>query len=73
MKQHGKNSWELDALNPTTLDTLIRKEVGMLIDKKAWRVQEKLKEKGREQLAMAAANWDTIASALPKPKRKRGP
>jgi len=72
VKQHGKNSWELDVLNPTTLDALIRREVGRLIDKKAWRVQEKLKKKGREQLAMAAAHWGTITAALPSPKRKKG-
>lgn len=54
MAEFGDESWELDALEPTVLDALIRENVGKLIDKKKWKARLELKEQGREKLADVA-------------------
>jgi len=33
---HGHESWELDALDPATLEGLIRNEIEGIIDRQAW-------------------------------------
>lgn len=71
VKEHGNKSWELDALSPVTMSTLIRNEISFLQNKKQWRIRERVRAEGREQLQRCADNWQAVVSALPKRKRKR--
>lgn len=71
VKEHGNKSWELDALSPVTMSTLIRSEISFLQDKKKWRARERVREEGRDQLQRCSDNWAAVVAALPARKRKR--
>jgi hypothetical protein len=62
----GRESWELDALDPATLDGLIKARVTSLIDKFAWDEQVGKMEKGREGLSKASSRWDEIEILMSK-------
>ncbi len=64
----GDESWELDALEPTTLAGLIRDELEEIIDKDEWKVAEAERDKGRAALKAVGDNWDEVMTAL----RERG-
>jgi hypothetical protein len=55
MQEFGDESWELDALEPSVLDSLIRTAVSKLINKKLWKEREATRDEGREKLRAAAA------------------
>lgn len=57
--QHGRVSWELDALTPTVLAGLIRDAIADLLDADAWRAWQAQEDAQREQLRRAAARIDT--------------
>ena len=50
VKKFGEESWELDALNPTTLVDLIRKEVLRWRTEKKWKVKVKQETIQRKKL-----------------------
>jgi hypothetical protein len=54
--EHGHESWELDALEPTMLMKLIDSEVRALIDVKSWDEAEKEELEGRAKLKEVAKN-----------------
>lgn len=54
MAEFGDESWELDALEPTVLDLLIRSAVGKLIDKRKWKRRQAEKDAGRRRLREVA-------------------
>ena len=58
--QYGDSSWELDALNPQTLDGLISAEVLSLRDESLWEAAEAQQEEEREELTVVADNWHDI-------------
>ena len=62
--QYGDESWELDALDPSTIVALIRKEIRSLIDDIAWDEAVSEQERGREQLTLVAENWDDTVEYL---------
>ncbi len=53
-RKHGRESWELDALDPSVLETLIRGQVEALIDREAWDRSQASIDKGRAQLTKVA-------------------
>jgi len=57
---YGEESWELDALNPQTLDALISTEVLSLRDEDLWQQAEAQQEREREELTVVADNWQDI-------------
>lgn len=61
---HGDQSWELDALNPTILTTLVREEVELLVDADLWAASAAAEEANKETMADAAANWEDVARFL---------
>jgi hypothetical protein len=63
-REYGNESWELDALNPTVLETLVRDEVTALIDLKKWDARTSYEAEGREQLQKVAGQWDTVVERL---------
>jgi hypothetical protein len=58
ISRYGNSSWELDALSPSTLDALIKKHVGELMDADAY--DDQLEREAKEQKLMldAADEWD---------------
>ncbi len=56
----GDESWELDALEPSLLSTLVEETVEDLIDRKRWNKIVKLEDKGKKELTWASENWNVI-------------
>jgi hypothetical protein len=60
IRDHGRSSWELDALEPQVIVALIRKEIESYIDKAAWaKAKQKLAEH-KAVLKRVAANWQSL-------------
>lgn len=55
---YGDNSWELDALSPTVLRTLLRDEVEKLVSEEIRYQRLQLKEHHKGVLRTLASNWD---------------
>ena len=60
---YGDESWELDALDPTTITDLIRLHVGRLRDDKLWEAAVAQEQKGRRELKAVAGGWDDAVRA----------
>lgn len=62
--EHGKQSWELDALDPTTISELIEATILGHRDDDLW--EEAVAEENaiKAQLRKAADNWDDVATYL---------
>lgn len=66
--EHGDESWELDALEPSVLTALIQDEIAALIeDQDAWDDRKAYQERGRDLLTQAADRWDDVADYLERP------
>jgi hypothetical protein len=64
MEIHGHESWELDALEPSVLVALIRREIEDLIEPDAWQEAEERQQEGREQLGVIADRYDDVIRRL---------
>ena len=64
MAEHGDESWELDALDPAEMETLIEKTILSFRDEKRWRVQKSLEQIGRDRLSEAADRWPDVEAFL---------
>lgn len=53
-RNHGVESWELDALDPNALETLVEKEIENLIDQEAWADRQAEIERVRDNLRKVA-------------------
>src|SRR5262245_21555874 len=49
--------WELDALEPTVIDRLLREEIESYVDMRKWRAAKKKEKANRETLSSVAENW----------------
>jgi hypothetical protein len=61
---HGRSSWELDALEPTVLDALIREEIGLLRDRLIWQEDIARQASDADALKMAADRWTEVATFI---------
>jgi hypothetical protein len=65
VRQFGiRTSWELDALDPPTIDALIRAEVEAERDAELWQVAVENEDEGKEQLKLAADRWPDVVQFL---------
>jgi hypothetical protein len=55
IREYGKSSWELDALDPTVIDRLIDDEITAVIDMRKWRRAKAEENANRERINLAAA------------------
>jgi hypothetical protein len=62
--EYGEECWELDALEPSVISELIRKNVEPLRDNVLFRKVKDREEYGRELLNRVSKNWETIADNL---------
>lgn len=62
--EFGAESWELDALEPAVIATLIRDAVNEVRDAKLWKKAVAEENKQKAQLAKVSAQWETIIKEL---------
>ncbi len=62
--EFGAESWELDALEPAVIATLIREAVTALIEQDEWDERQKEAVEGRRLLGLVARKWDDVAARL---------
>jgi hypothetical protein len=56
--EYGGKSWELDALDPRVLDTLITSSIREYLDMEQYREQEERERRERDRLLDVARNWE---------------
>ncbi|RWX72534.1 hypothetical protein [Mesorhizobium sp. M2A.F.Ca.ET.039.01.1.1] len=64
IEQFGDSSWELDALDPPTIEGLIEAELDELIDREAWDARVSQEETAKGVLADVSHNWDEVVTFL---------
>lgn len=60
IRRFGGQSWELDALEPTVIDRLIRDNINELIDRRKWNATLREEEANREALQATSDRWDDV-------------
>lgn len=58
--EHGQHSWELDALSPTIIDTLINDAIAALVDNATWQQAEDDERARKAMMAKVADRWSEI-------------
>lgn len=64
---HGEESWELDALDPTVIDELIRAEISGIIDQTEWDLVVAEENNAKTVMAKAADRWGDVSDFLNRP------
>lgn len=64
VEQYGDESWELDALDPATLDALIEDAILEVIDRDRYDAMEEREEDERRVLTAASRRWAEVADFL---------
>ena len=64
VEEHGYESWELDALEPTVLIDLIRAEVNTVLDDSAWQDAVRHENDERAKVVAIADRWTEIVDYL---------
>jgi len=64
ISRYGHESWELDALDPATLDALITATIDDYRDPDQWETDTDAMEADRDLLTLAANRWNEIAAYL---------
>jgi hypothetical protein len=64
IEEFGDESWELDALDPTAISTLIREAVADIIDQEAWDEATAKELQGRRLLEKASEKWEAVAEFI---------
>jgi len=56
--------WELDALAPPVIASLIRDELHLMIDSDKWEAREAEEQENRDLLAKVSQNWPRVKKAV---------
>ncbi|MEH6474078.1 MAG: hypothetical protein V7727_00255 [Sneathiella sp.] len=64
IEKFGTKSWELDALEPSVIEELIREEVERHIDQDIWQQTLAEQEEARQILSRLHDNWDEVRELL---------
>jgi hypothetical protein len=64
IREHGRSSWELDALEPSMLDRLIEDEIWAHRDADRWERATDSMERERSLLEAVAGRWDEVAALV---------
>lgn len=62
--EHGHESWELDALDPSVIETLIQDALDEIIDQDAWDEAMEAEQENRGHLERAAKRWVAVVGFL---------
>lgn len=60
----GEESWELDALDPATLNGLITEHIERYLNPSVYQDARNEEERGREQLRGVSEHWDEVADLV---------
>lgn len=63
-QEHGNESWELDALEPTVIGALIRDELESLINDTKMNARKRDQDAGRAQLEGVSDRWADVVAAI---------
>jgi hypothetical protein len=64
LEEYGSESWELDALDPATLDALIESEIDDIIDPTLWDARVEEENTHRRLLKKTSAHWSDVVELL---------
>ncbi|MEV1063429.1 hypothetical protein [Streptomyces sp. NPDC050263] len=64
IREHGRSSWELDALEPTLLDRLIEDEIELFRDEDLWDQETRIMRREQSLLEAVAGQWDDVAAMV---------
>ncbi|MET8823857.1 hypothetical protein [Streptomyces rochei] len=64
IRRHGRSSWELDALDPSTLDRLIRAAIERHRDQEQWDRDTQAMNAQRSTLARVARRWAAVEAMV---------
>lgn len=64
IRRHGRTSWELDALEPSVVNSLIEDAIEPLVDMSAWRDAQTREREGRDILHRLRDRWDDVKDML---------
>ncbi|MDV6376461.1 hypothetical protein [Deinococcus arenicola] len=62
--EYGDKSWELDALDPSTLSSLIEAAISPLIDHEKWEANETAQANEKQALLTLSRTWKTVYPTL---------
>ena len=66
IREHGDNSWELDALEPAVMGALITDAIAGYMDFELFNAEVDLQEHERVELSMASEHWEHVQKLLGK-------
>lgn len=69
IEEYGDDSWELDALDPATLDALVQREIERWLDTRSWQESTVAQERQRRRLTGVYENWPRVVGLV---ERLRG-
>ncbi|NRQ38550.1 hypothetical protein HII36_43015 [Nonomuraea sp. NN258] len=64
IREHGRSSWELDALDPTTLDALISAEIEQFRDEGLWESATAAMERDKTLLRAVSDRWAEVVDLV---------
>lgn len=64
VQEHGEDSWELDALEPTVIGALITEHAEALIDREEWEKVDEQEEEERRALELVSERWAEVLEFL---------
>jgi hypothetical protein len=64
IREYGRSSWELDALEPTLLDQLIEAEIWAHRDVDLWDAATTAMDRERRLLRNVATRWSEVAALV---------
>lgn len=62
--EHGEESWELDALDPTVIDELVSSAIENVCDVEDFEAKREEEDHNRQRLQRISTNWDTVNEFL---------
>ena len=66
LAEFGDESWELDALEPSVLSSIVRAEIDDIIDQDAWDEIEEEETTERTLLGLVSKHWNKVEKLLSK-------
>jgi len=64
VKRFGHSSWELDALDPRTIDGIIDREISSLIDTSLWDAAKAEEQRNKDVLGGISDRWDDVVDFI---------
>ncbi len=65
--RYGEDCWELDALDPTVIDNLIRSQIEPLIDFERWDAVLAEESETKRVLAAVGSRWSDVSEMIDRP------